>query len=102
MEVVHRRDREPAALRPCPSWCTCSRHFAEGHVADADDGFHHLGSEAAVPASESRPDDMAQAVVKVMLKSWTCPVDAAPGPARIEFQLGTPDATTGTCPHIPP
>jgi hypothetical protein len=29
-----------------------------------------------------------------MLKSWTCPLHAEPGPARIELQLGTAEERT--------
>jgi hypothetical protein len=30
MEVAHPLDGDAVALRPCPSWCIESRHFADG------------------------------------------------------------------------
>ena len=33
-------------------------------------------------------------VVKVVVKAWTCPLDAEPGPARVELHLAPGGVTT--------
>ncbi len=40
-EVVHPLEGDAVALRPCPTWCTESRHFADGEAIYADHGYHH-------------------------------------------------------------
>jgi hypothetical protein len=40
-EVVHPLDGDSVVLRPCPSWCIESRHFANGEAIYADHGYHH-------------------------------------------------------------
>jgi len=80
-EVVRPRDGDPVTLRPCPPWCTEDRHFADDDTIDAGDGYHHYGPETAIPTSykylgtASEPDT----VIRVVLKSWTCPLHASPG-----------------------
>ena len=41
--------------------------------------------------------DHAPAIVRAVLKSWTHPLGAAPGPALIELNLGTAAGRTGLC-----
>lgn len=95
-EVVNLRGGGEAALRPCPAWCTRGRHFPEGAAADPDDGYHHYGPEAEVATADRLlvlPGE-PPAVLRVLLKSWTQPLGAEPGPARIELNLGTAAAGT--------
>lgn len=93
-EIVRPRDGGPARLRPCPPWCTQTRHFADDEVVYADDGFHHYGPEIAIPASDRMLLHDPQSVVKVILKAWTERLDAEPGPGRIELQLATTEENT--------
>jgi hypothetical protein len=93
-ETIHPRDGDAVALRPCPPWCTLLRHFADDDVVYADDGFHHLGPETVVPTSNRRLVHDPESVVKVILKAWTEPPDADPGPGRIELQLATAEENT--------
>lgn len=102
MEVVHTWDGDAATLRPCPSWCTDDRHFAEDEVVDADDGYHHYGPQIPVPASDRMHRDALETVVWVSLKSWTHPLDSDPGPARIELNLGTAEVRTDSCTELTP
>ena len=104
MEVVHPLDGDAVTLRPCPPWCTEGRHFADDEVIYADHGYHHYGPEVEVPAS-SRFAGMTEgpaAVVRAVLKSWTHPLDAEPGPALIELNLGTAAGRTDMCADISP
>ena len=91
-EVVRARDGAAVALRPCPSWCTESRHFGEGDTVYADDGYHHYGTETEVPTAypSAGVADGDPTVVRAVLKSWTYPLDAAPGPARKESSGNSP------------
>jgi Domain of unknown function (DUF6907) len=75
MEVVYPRDGDAVTLRRCPPWCTCEQHFTSD-VIHADDGYHHYGPEVAVPTSFRMFNDSPETVVKVILKSWTHPLDA--------------------------
>jgi hypothetical protein len=103
-EVVRPLDGEAVTLRPCPPWCTEARHFAEDEVIYADHGYHHYGHEIEVPTSckflgmTHGPDT----IVRVVLKSWTHPLDADPGPALIELNLGTAFKRTDMCVEITP
>ncbi len=102
-EVVYPRDGDPVMLRPCPPWCTEGRHFADDGVIYSDDGYHHYGAEIAVPTSYRMFGlDGPETVVKAFLTSWTHPLDAEPGPARIELQLGTAETNTDMCAEITP
>jgi hypothetical protein len=103
-EVVYPRDGNAVTLRPCPPWCTGERHFTEDDVIYPDDGYHHYGPEAEVPTSSSflGMADGARTVIRVVLKSWTCPLDADPGPALIELNLGTADTGTDMCAEFTP
>jgi hypothetical protein len=40
--------------------------------------------------------------VRVVLKSWMQPLDAGPGPAFIELNLGTAEAGTDACVELAP
>lgn len=42
-----------------------------------------------MPTSYRMVDHGPEVVVRTILKSWTCPLDAELGPALIELQLGT-------------
>lgn len=103
-EVVRPRDGDPVALRPCPAWCTQSRHFPDGAVIDADDGYHHAGAEIEVPTSYTflGMTSGPPTIVRAVLKSWTHPLGAAPGPALIELNLGTAAERTDMCAEITP
>ena len=81
-EIVHPRNGDAVALQPCPAWCSVNEHFADDTVIDADDGFHHYGPEIAVPTSDRMFATGPESVVKVILKSWTHPLDADPQSAR--------------------
>jgi hypothetical protein len=95
-EIVYPRDGDAITLRPCPSWCIEERHFLDTDVIHADDGYHHYGPEIEVPTSFGFAGftDGPETVVRVVLKSWTHPLDAEPGPARIEINLGTAEERT--------
>lgn len=103
-EVVHPLDGDPVALRPCPAWCTAGRHFAGGEAVYADHGYHHYGSEIEVPTSYGFPGmtDGSPTIVRAVLRSWTHPLDADPGPALIELNLGTAAGRTDMCAEITP
>ena len=103
-EVVRPVDGDPVTLRPCPSWCTRGRHFADGMVVHADDGYHHTGDETEVPTSSPflGMTDGAPTIVRAVLKSWTHPLGAAPGPALIELSLGTAAERTDLCAEASP
>jgi hypothetical protein len=104
MEVVHPRDGDAVTLRPCPPWCTDERHFADDEVVYADHGYHHYGPEIQVPTSYLflGMADEPETVVRVVLKSWTHPLDAEPGPALIVLNLGTAGERTDMCAEITP
>ena len=93
-EIVYPQEGGAVGLRPCPSWCSQSRHFADDDVVYAEDGFHHVGPEIAVPTSDRRLIHDPESVVKVILKAWTERLDAQPGPCRIELQLATAEENT--------
>ncbi len=103
-EVVRPRDGGAVALRPCPPWCTEGRHFADGEVIYADHGYHHYGTEVEVPTSYpfAGMTDGVPTIVRAVLKSWTHPLDADPGPALIELNLGTAGERTDMCAEITP
>jgi len=102
-EVVHLRGGGEVAMRPCPAWCTQARHFPQGTVADPDDGYHHYGPEADIATADRLPGlDNEPAVLRVILKSWVQPLDAGPGPARIELNLGTAAAGTDMSAELTP
>lgn len=88
-ETVHPRGGAPVTLRPCPPWCSRREHFSDDLAIDTDDGYHHYGPEIAIPTSDRMALNDPETVVKVSLKAWTPELDANPGPARIELQLGT-------------
>jgi hypothetical protein len=105
-EVVYPLGGPPVALRPCPSWCILKRHFADGQRVHVDDGFHHYGPETAVPVSDTFPGEaggsQSRMVIRAVLKAWTQPLGAAPGPARIELNFGTAEAGTDMAAEITP
>lgn len=103
-EVVHPHDGDAITLRPCPPWCTLRRHVDDDGPVYASDGYHHYGPDRAMPASDRFLGlaDGPGIVVRVTLKSWTCPLAAAPGPALIEVNLGTAEAATDMGAEITP
>lgn len=101
-EVVRPRDGGAVALRPCPPWCALGRHFAGDDVIHAGDGFHHYGPEIAVPTSDRWHSDEPEIVVRTILKSWTGPLGAEPGPPVIEVNLGTAGQLTDACAELTP
>lgn len=103
-EVVRPRDGVAVALRPCPPWCTEGRHFADGEIVYADHGYHHYGAEIEVPTACKYLGmaDAPEMIIRVVLKSWTHPLDADPGSAFIEINLGTLTERTDMCAEISP
>jgi hypothetical protein len=101
-EVVYPRNGDAVTLRPCPPWCIEDQHFADVEAIDADDGYHHCGPEIEMPTSYRINLDAPETVVRVVLKSWTHPLDAEPGPALIEINLGTAGERTDLCAEITP
>ena len=103
-EIVRPRDGNPVVLRPCPPWCTLTRHFTAGQPVDSDDGYHHEGAVAEVATAypflgttEGEPT-----IVRAALRSWTHPLGAAPGPVVIELNLGTRASRTDSCAELSP
>jgi len=86
-EIVHPRNGDTVVLRPCPAWCSLNEHFVGDTAIDADDGFHRYGPETRVPTSDRLFTDGPESVVKMSLKAWTKPLDAEPGPDRVDLQL---------------
>ncbi len=103
-EVVYPRDGSAVTLRPCPTWCAEERHFADDEVIYADHGYHHYGPEVEVRTSYPflGTTDGAETIVRVVLKSWTCPLGADPAPVLIELNLGTAGERTDMCAEITP
>jgi len=101
-ELIHPRDRAPVRLRPCPPWCTQTRHFTDDDVIYAEDGFHHYGPEIAVPTSFRMLSDNPESVVKVSLKAWANRLDADPGPGFVELQLATIEYNTDSYVELTP
>ena len=104
MEVVRPLDGEAVTLRPCPPWCAEGRHFADDEVIYADHGYHHYGTEIEVPTSYKflGMTGGPETIVRAVLKSWTHPLHAEPGPAHIELNLGTTAERTDMCAEITP
>ena len=86
-EVVRVRGEAPVELRPCPAWWAGGAHFPEDVVADPDDGFHHYGPEAAIATFDRIEVSDPEIIVMASVKAWTCPLDAEPGPARVQLAL---------------
>ena len=103
-EVVHPLDGIPVTLQSCPAWCTEDRHFANDEVVYADHGYHHYGTEIEVPTAYPflGMTDGVPTIVRAVLKSWTHPLDADPGPALIELNFGTAAERTDICAEITP
>jgi hypothetical protein len=103
-EVIRPLDGAPVTLRPCPPWCAETRHFDDDEVIHADHGYHHYGTEIEVPTSDTfgGMSDGPETIIRVVLKSWTHPMDADPGPTRIELNLGTATERTDLCAEITP
>jgi hypothetical protein len=103
-EVVHPLDGDAVTLRPCPPWCAEERHFTDDAVIYADDGYHHYGAETEIPSSDKflGMTDGPQAIVRVVLKSWTHPLGADPGPTLVELNIGTASERTDMCVEIVP
>lgn len=49
-----------------------------------------------------RLTDGAETIIRAVLKSWTHPPDADPGPALIELNLGTAAERTDMCTEVTP
>jgi hypothetical protein len=98
-EVVHPSAAHVVALRPRPPWCTLRRHFADGEVIDVGDGYH--GCRPEIAGADLIPECTA-AVVRTILKSWTHPLDAEPGAALIETNIGTARELIDTRAEITP
>jgi hypothetical protein len=103
-EIARPRDGAAVTLQPCPPWCTLDRHFDDSEAVYAGDGYHHVGTETEVPTAYpfAGLTDGDPAIVRVVLKSWTHPLDAAPGPALIELGLGTAADRTDACVEATP
>ena len=103
-EVAHPCDGNAVTLRPCPPWCSEGRHFADGEAVYADHGYHHYGTEVEVPTSYPFAGMTYgdPTIVRVVLKSWTHPLHADPGPALIELNLGTAGERTDMCAEVTP
>ena len=103
-EFVRPADGNAVVLRPCPPWCTLARHFGDGQAVYADDGYHHEGAEAEVPTGYPFLGLTGgdPTIVRAVLKSWTHPLDADPGPVIIELNLGTLAARTDSCVEATP
>jgi hypothetical protein len=103
-EIVRPRDGGAVTLRPCPPWCTESQHFTDGDAVYSDDGYHHVGAEVEVPTAYPFTGlaNGEPTVVRAVLKSWTHPLDADPGPARVEINLGTAVERTDSCAELTP
>ena len=80
------------------------RHFADDEAIYADHGYHHYGTEIEVQTAYpfAGMTDGAPTIGRAVLKSWTHPLDADPGPALIELNLGTAAGRTGMCAEITP
>ena len=104
MEVVRPLDADAVTLHPCPPWCAEERHFAHDEVIYADDGYHHHGIEIEVPTSSKflGMADGPETIVRAVLRSWTHPLDAEPGPVFIELNLGTAAERTDMCAEVTP
>jgi hypothetical protein len=83
-EVVHWRDGDAVALRPCPPGGTADGHFVDGEVIYTDNGYHHYGAEAEVPTSYPflGLTDGVPTVVRAVLMSWTQPPGGDPRPPK--------------------
>ena len=70
----------------------------------ADHGYHPFGTEIEVPTSYTfgGMTEGPETIVRMVLKSWTHPLDADPGPALIELNLGTASERTNMCAEITP
>lgn len=101
-EVVRPLDGDPVTLRPCPPWCTEGQHFTVDEVIYADHGYHHYGTELEVPTSFPflGMTDGIPTIIRTVLKSWTHPLDADPGPTLIELNIGTASERTDMCAEI--
>jgi hypothetical protein len=55
-----------------------------------------------VPTSGRWHRDEPEIVVRAILKSWTCPLGADPGPPLVEVNLGTDSQLTDACAELTP
>lgn len=103
-EIVSPLDSDAVMLRPCPSWCTEARHFADDEAIYADHGYHHYGPEIEVPTSGKYlgMTDGPETIVRAVLKSWTHPLDAEAGRALIELNLRTAAERTDMYAEVTP
>jgi hypothetical protein len=68
-----------SVYRP-PYQCAAARSSSN---IDATDGYRHYGAETGSQTADLMLGIGPETVVRVMPKSWTCHLDADPGPARI-------------------
>ena len=94
----------PSRCAPARRGPLRARHFAGDEVIYADHRYHHYGTEIKVPTSYNFAGMTAgpETIVRAVLKSWTHPLDAAPGPALIELNPGTAAERTDMCAEITP
>jgi hypothetical protein len=99
---VELADGSTVDLKPCPPWCLGDHGFPQGApVPVTMDGFHHAGPDTSVAVAwrawltDGPPDR-----VTARLASFTMPLDADPGPARIDLHLqsSTDEASTELTP----
>ena len=91
MEIVRTRDGKTIKLRPCPRWCTRDHQFGSVLITHASDGFHHRGRPVRVETSTFVDLDKP-VTVEIGLISWTCPLDADPGPTKISLDIVSGDS----------
>jgi hypothetical protein len=83
-------------LGPCPDWCRGGHGLGEDVPVNAGDGFHHVGPGASVTVEWRAKLDGPPDTVNMQLEAFTAPLDADPGPARIELELKTTDGEAYT------
>ncbi|MEV3925930.1 DUF6907 domain-containing protein [Actinomadura coerulea] len=87
MNTITTRDGLQVTLQPCPTWCTTD-HFDPGTYLHLEDGFHHLSEPVDILTTDiSRIPDGEPTTVQMRLKAFTAPLNAAPGPTRVELAL---------------
>lgn len=88
--IVELTDGSTVELKPCPAWCLGDHGFPrETPVSPVIDSFHHQGPDATVSVAWRANPDAGPDSVTVQLMSFTEPLDADPGPARIDIYLRT-------------
>lgn len=91
MEIVRTRDGQAIELGPCPRWCTGEHLFGPVEITHASDGYHHCGRVVRIEIPNTVEPGVDPVVVEIGLESWTCPLNAGPGPARISVNFVSGD-----------